>query len=95
MPFHFKNLEIMGGEGSMMAANNSLKNNRSLLSKRKEKSGLSGSYSNVKLADFPEATPQELMRIKKKIQRDNKQEKVKQLVLFIVLIIIVICVLLI
>ena len=54
----------MGGEGSMMAANNSLKNNRSLLSKRKEKNSLSGSYSNVKMADFPKATAQELKRIK-------------------------------
>lgn len=46
----------MGGEGSMMAANNSLKNNRALVSKRKEKSGLVGSYSNVKLAEFPDTT---------------------------------------
>ena len=30
----------MGGEGSMMAANNSLKNNRNLVSKRKEKRSL-------------------------------------------------------
>ena len=69
----------MGGEGSMMAANNSLKNNRSLLSKRKEKNSLSGSYSNVELATFPKATPQGLKRIREKIKQENKQMRVKSL----------------
>ena len=65
----------MGGEGSMMSANNSLKNNRSLLSKRKEKKALSGSYSNLKMKDFPE--------IKDKISEENKQTTQKQLVFLI------------
>ena len=72
----------MGGEGSMMSANNSLKNNRSLLSKRKEKNSLSGSYSNVELADFPEATPEQLERIKAKLQQEQKQIRKKQVILF-------------
>ena len=72
----------MGGEGSMMSANNSLKNNRSLLSKRKEKNSLSGSYSNVELADFPEATPEQLERIKAKLQQEQKQIRNKQVILF-------------
>ena len=72
----------MGGEGSMMSANNSLKNNRSLLSKRKEKNSLSGSYSNVELADFPESTPEQLERIKAKLQQEQKQIRKKQVILF-------------
>ena len=73
----------MGGEGSMMSAINSLKNNRSLLSKRKEKKALSGSYSNLKMKDFPEATPQKLRQIKDKISEENKQTTQKQLVFLI------------
>ena len=73
----------MGGEGSLMSANNSLKNNRSLLSKRKEKKALSGSYSNLKMKDFPEATPQKLRQIKDKISEENKQTTQKQLVFLI------------
>lgn len=39
----------MGGEGAMMAANNSLKNNRSLLAKRNKTKALEGSYANIEL----------------------------------------------
>ncbi|WP_034041334.1 hypothetical protein [Wocania ichthyoenteri] len=69
----------MGGEGSMMAANNSLKNNRDLVSKRKERGGLTGSYSNVKLAEFPEATPEQLKEIKERMKREQKQIRKKQI----------------
>ncbi len=79
----------MGGEGSMMAANNSLKNNRSLLSKRKEKSSLSGSYSNVELAAFPKATAQELKMIREKMKQEYKQIMIKQLIVFGILFIII------
>lgn len=75
----------MGGEGAMMAANNSLKNNRNLVAKRKEKKALSGSYANMKLAKFPKATPEELERIKKKIQSENRQLRIKQIVTVLVL----------
>lgn len=80
----------MGGEGSMMAANNSLKNNRSLLSKRKEKSALGGSYSNVKLADFPKATPEQLNEIKERLHKENRKESIKQVILFGVIFLILI-----
>ena len=83
----------MGGEGTMMAANNSLKNNRSLLSKRKEKNSLSGSYSNVKMADFPKATAQELKRIKEKMRIENRQARVKQWIVFGILIVVILWVL--
>ncbi|GAA3609568.1 hypothetical protein Q4Q39_17060 [Flavivirga amylovorans] len=75
----------MGGEGSMMAANNSLKNNRSLLLKRREKGALTGSYSNVKLAEFPEATPEQLKEIKKNILKENRINRIKQIILFLML----------
>ncbi len=74
----------MGGEGSMAAANNSLKLNRSQLAKRKERKGFEGSYSNVKMRKFPKATPEQLKTLKQKIQFENKQHKTKQVVLFII-----------
>ena len=77
----------MGGEGSMMAAINSLKNNKSLLTKRKEKGALSGSYSNLKLKEFPDATPELLFEIKEKIQRENRRIRIKQLIVFSVLLV--------
>jgi len=73
----------MGGEGSMMAANNSLKNNRSLLSKRREKNALSGSYSKLELKDFPDSTPEALELIKQKIKREKRQTLIKTILVFI------------
>jgi hypothetical protein len=78
-------IRIMGGEGAMMAMINSIKNNKSLLSKRKEKHTMSGSYANLKIAKFPEATPEELLRIKEKIQKENKQIRTKQIIAFSIL----------
>ena len=80
----------MGGEGAMMAANNSLKNNRSLLSKRKEKSVLGGSYSNVKLAEFPKATPEQLQEIKERLYKENRKNSIKQIILLVILFLILI-----
>ena len=67
----------------MMAANQSLKNNRSLTSKRKENSVLSGSYANIKLKQFPKATPEQLIEIKERTQRENKEYKLKLIVTFV------------
>lgn len=75
----------MGGEGSMMAANNSLKNNRSLLSKRKEKGALSGSYANIKLKELPKASPEQLLEIKKRLKRENKEARIKNISIFLIL----------
>jgi len=72
----------MGGEGSMMAANQSLKTNRNQL-KRKDRNALSGSYSNIKLKEFPKATAQELQEIKERIQKENKETLTKQLLYLI------------
>ena len=67
----------MGGEGAMMAANNSLKNNRSLLAKRKETKALEGSYGNIELKEFPKATAEQLKEIRERIQLENKQRRLK------------------
>ncbi len=83
----------MGGEGSMMAANQSLKSNRSLLKKRKEKGALRGSYSNMELKEFPKATPEILKEIRERIQKERKRSLVKSLILSVVIIIIIILVL--
>ncbi|MFD0991510.1 hypothetical protein ACFQ1R_15530 [Mariniflexile jejuense] len=61
----------------MMDANNSLKNNRSLLAKRKETKALEGSYANIELKKFPKATEAQLESIKHRIQNENKQKRLK------------------
>ena len=43
----------MSGEGAMMTANNSLKNNRSLFAKRNKIKAFEGSYANIELNSFP------------------------------------------
>jgi len=75
----------MGGEGSMMAANNSLKNNRKLISKRKERNGLCGSYSNTEIKEFPKARPEQLKEIKERIIKENRQTRTKQILIILVL----------
>lgn len=80
----------MGGEGSMMAANNSLKNNRSLVAKRKEVNALSGSYASVQMKEFPKATPEMLETIKVKLQEETKQRLIKQIVVCSIIIILII-----
>ncbi len=75
----------MGGEGAMMAANNVLKNNRNLVSKRKEKRALEGSYANIELGAFPKATPGQLKEIKERLRKENKKARVVQIILFAVI----------
>lgn len=67
----------MGGEGAMAAASNSLKNNRSLLSKRQDKKVLSGSYEGVKMKSFPKSTPALLNKIKQQTIEENRVYKRK------------------
>ncbi|MFG6686312.1 hypothetical protein ACGK9U_07010 [Mariniflexile sp. HNIBRBA6329] len=75
----------MGGEGAMMAANNSLKNNRSLLAKRKETKTLEGSYSNIELKEFPKATAEQLEEIRERLQIKNKQNRIRQIIATIIM----------
>ncbi|WP_298554798.1 hypothetical protein [uncultured Algibacter sp.] len=76
----------MGGEGSIMAANNSLKNNRCLLSKRREKGALGGGYANIELKELPKSTPEKLLEIRQRLKRENKNARIKNIALFLVLI---------
>jgi len=78
----------MGGEGSMAAANNSLKMNRSQISKRKDSKGFEGSYSSIEIKKFPKATPEQLINIQEKIKLENKVILRKQ-ILFVALSILV------
>lgn len=80
----------MGGEGAMMAANNSLKNNRSLLAKRKETKALEGSYAAIELKEFPKATAEQLEGIRERIQIKNKQNRIRQLIVLGVFLIILV-----
>lgn len=72
----------MGGEGSMMSVNSSLKNNRNLLSKKREKGGLSGSYSNFELKEFPKATPKQLEEIREQMKKENNKNRIVWLFMF-------------
>lgn len=67
-----------------MAANQSLKNNRSLTSKRKEKGALSGSYANIELKEFPKATQEQLDTIKAQTLTDNKKALIQTIAFFII-----------
>lgn len=80
----------MGGEGAMMSANNSLKNNRSLLSKRKENKALEGSYSNVKIKEFPKASAEQLEEIRKRIQIKNKENRFRQFIALGILLVVLV-----
>lgn len=82
----------MGGEGAMMAMAASLKNNNNLKSKRKDRGGLSGSYADVKMQEFPKATPEILEAIKAKTIQENKKLRIKQLVWVAVVIVIAVLV---
>lgn len=78
----------MGGEGAMMAANNSLKNNRSLLAKRKDTKALEGSYANVEIKTFPKASAEQLEAIKAKLQAKNKLNQKRLLVATAILVLV-------
>jgi len=73
----------MGGEGAMMAMINAIKNNKSLLAKRKDKKALSGSYGNAKL-NFKEATPEMLQEIRERLKKERKQRMIKTVVVSII-----------
>ena len=79
----------MGGEGAALAAIKSLKNNRNLL-KKKRKGVLCGSYADIELKDLPEATSEQLLNIKTRIRKENKQARINRLIAFTVFILILI-----
>lgn len=72
----------MGGEGSMAHANQSLKQNRSQLRKRKykDRKDLLLSYSGKTVLEFKKIPPEELNQIKEEIRRRAKKEQKKLIV---------------
>ena len=73
----------MGGEGSMMAAMQSLKNNRALRNKRKKGKMSFVSSVNEKWVDPKIATFEQLMDIRKRVRRAHKLERRKVIALTI------------
>ncbi len=72
----------MGGEGAMMAAIHSLRNNKNLRSKRKDKSfGFVSNSTEKTEYNLPTATPEKLEEIKMRLQDENKKRRIKQLLL--------------
>jgi len=74
----------MGGEGSMMAANQSLKANRALKNKRK-KAGFSWvSSSKEKWVDHKTASPELLEEIRLKMLKQQRVSKRRMIVAWVV-----------
>ena len=77
----------MGGEGSMSSAITSLRNNRSLLKKRKFKDakGLIINKSGKTELEFKSVTPEELERIKNQIRIEAKKRNNRKSIVFVIL----------
>ncbi|NKI32160.1 hypothetical protein [Croceivirga thetidis] len=68
----------MGGEGSMMHAIKSLKQNRNLLKRRKQKTkdDVYGVAVKTKL-NLKQSTPADVLKVKRQMQEYNRQLRVK------------------
>jgi tRNA U34 2-thiouridine synthase MnmA/TrmU len=69
----------MGGEGSMMAANQSLKTNRSMLSNRERVKVSLVSGKDEKWVDPKQPTFEELMAIRIRIRKQQKNRFLKRI----------------
>jgi len=76
----------MGGGGSMAAANQSLKYNRSQLSKRNNRKSFEGSYAKIKLEGFPKASKSELRLLREKLQKEKQIRNKKTFIVFLLLV---------
>lgn len=78
----------------MMAANQSLKANRSQLSKKKRGfGGLAHNQSGKKTEyNFPKATKEDIKKLRNKLKKEHIERRVKQIVLLTVIMIILISV---
>ncbi|PWK19153.1 hypothetical protein [Xanthomarina spongicola] len=72
----------MGGEGSMMHMIHTLRNNKSMLNKRKDRRVINGSFSGEKLEFQNTATHEDLIKIRLKLQKERKQKLLKTIVIF-------------
>lgn len=71
----------MGGEGSMMSANTSLKNNKRNRVSKLEKFVNSTTKDYIEFVDLNKATPEILAEIKQKLQEENKAILRKKVIL--------------
>ncbi len=80
----------MGGEGSMAHANQSLKQNRSLLRRKqfKKRKILLLSYSGKTVAEFKKIPPKELSLLKEQIKIKARKEQKKTILIFLLSILI-------
>ncbi len=80
----------MGFGGAAQSMITILKNNEKMRSKKtKFKKTLGGNNSYVKTEyNFPEATPQMLKKLRERLLKEQRQESLKQLIIFIISVII-------
>jgi len=77
----------MGGEGSMMAANASLKANRALKNKRKREGFSLVSSTNENWVDPKQPTFEQLMEIRTRVRKEEKARRVKTIILTLIMIV--------
>ena len=81
----------MAGEGSMMSANTSLKNNRRNRTSKLEKFVNTTTNDSIEFVDPNTATPEELAAIRQRLQQENKAIQKKKITLtFSILVVILI-----
>ncbi|WP_299228571.1 hypothetical protein [uncultured Psychroserpens sp.] len=82
----------MGGEGSMMHALTSLKNNNRRRKQRRpfSKNSLNNHRSEKPVYDFPEATPEVMTKIKLDMVKNQKSERIVSIFIFIIIAILII-----
>lgn len=81
----------MAGEGFMMSANTSLKNNRRNKTSKLEKFVNTTTNDNIEFVDSNTATPEELAAIRQRLQQENKAIQKKKITLtFSILVVILI-----
>ena len=87
----------MGGEGAMMAAITSLKNNSRRNKRLQFDKNKAGGYANGEKIefDFPEVTPEVLRVIRNRLQKERMQLMTKRVVLFLIVVSVLITIILI
>lgn len=87
----------MGGEGAMMAAIISLKNNSRRKNRNQFDKDKLGGYGNGEKVefDFPEVTPEVLRNIRERLQKERRQLLWKRGILFLIITVILLTLLII
>jgi len=66
----------------MMHMIHTLRNNKSMLTKRKDRRVINGSFSGEKLEFKNTSTQEDLVKIKLRLQKERKQKLLKTIVIF-------------